>query len=77
MKHIAIRQTLIANKTEVATKLMKIVLFCTRVIRAKWAISNVATAKVDTKPIEISTKMCYVYANLAIAIDKAKFSCYI
>ncbi len=34
-------------------------------------------AKVDTNPIEISTKMCYVYANLAIAIAKAKFSCYI
>ncbi len=48
MKHIAIRQTLIANETEVATKL-----------------------------IEISTKMCYVYANLAVAIAKAKFGCYL
>ncbi len=33
--------------------------------------------KVATKPIEISTKMCYVYANLAIAIAEAKSSCYI
>jgi hypothetical protein len=30
VKHIVIRQMLIAKKMKVATKLMKIVLFCTR-----------------------------------------------
>ena len=30
VKRIVIRQTLIANETKIATKLMKIVLFCTR-----------------------------------------------
>jgi hypothetical protein len=62
-----------SNLMKVPTKLMKIVLFCTR-FKLNETIGN-TKVKVDTKLKNISTKMCSEYDNLAIADSKAKFRC--
>jgi hypothetical protein len=70
VKHIAIPQTLSAKMTKNDTKLMKIVLYCTK-FDLNEAIGN-TKAKVDTKLIEIVLKCAKSKLKLATGNAKVK-----
>ncbi len=69
-KHIAICLTLIAKTTKVDTKLMRIVLYCTK-FKLNEAIGN-TKAKLDTKLTVLVLKYAKSKLNLAMGNAKAK-----